>query len=147
MVTSSVREKQDIIPPLAATPRDTSPPSARAHRIAVAPIRRRALSLAAATLVSLIAIGLALAPLVAFITATWATVTALNDIWRLATLIQSGQALDGPQAPALLASLETAGRAGFLATGYLALIFGLITFMAGLFGRRWAGSSSCLARR
>lgn len=80
---------------------------------------------------------LVIAPLAATIVAVWASWTAANALARLVTLTRSGQALSSPTTPTLLRTLDTAGRAGFLAIGYLALIFALITLMAGMIGRGW----------
>ena len=84
-----------------------------------------------------ISLGLAIAPLAAAIVALWATGTALITLTRLITLAREGQALTSPTTPGLLRSLDIAARAGFLAIGYLALIFALIALMAGLLGRGW----------
>ncbi len=82
-------------------------------------------------------LGLAVAPLTATVVAIWAAWTATNTLARLVTLTRAGQALSNPTTPTLLRTLGTAGRAGFLAVGYLALIFALMTLMAGLIGRGW----------
>ncbi len=88
-----------------------------------------------------LALALAIAPMGALIVAVWASGSALAALARLVMLTRAGQALTSPATPALLGTLDTAARVGFLAVGYLALIFALIfaliTLMGGLFGRGW----------
>jgi hypothetical protein len=93
---------------------------------------------AAAPLVSIaIFLTLAAAPMVAATAALWAVGSALIALARIALAAQTGQALNNSDIPDSLRTLETAARIGFLAIGYLALIFALMTLMAGLFGRGW----------
>ena len=98
---------------------------------------RQAAGIAAPILTFAISLGLAIAPIGAAIVALWAAGTALIALSRLVTLARSGQALTSLTTPALLHALDVATRAGFLAVGYFALIFALMTLMAGLFGRSW----------
>ena len=98
----------------------------------------RALASAASALATFLAtVALALAPLAAVVGLLVALGAALLALWRLVPLVGGAQILTNPQALAYLRDLDTAGRAGFVAAGYLALIFALMTLMAGLFGRRW----------
>jgi hypothetical protein len=98
----------------------------------------RQLAAASASLVMLLlSLGLAIAPATAMIMALWAAGSALITLWRIIMLARAGRALTSPDTPLLLASLDTAARAGCLAISYLALIFALMALMAGLFGRGW----------
>ena len=97
----------------------------------------RLLSLAATLFSLLITVAAALPPLAALACAGWALYLACSALWGLGPLIVSGQALTSAQTPVYLHTLDFGGRVGFVAVGYLALIFSLMTLMAGLFGRRW----------
>lgn len=98
---------------------------------------RAAAALTASLVTLLITLALAIPPGAALIGAGWALYLALSALWTLAPSIASGQAFTSAQTPVALHILDTGGRIGFVAIGYLALIFSLMTLMAGLFGRRW----------
>jgi hypothetical protein len=103
------------------------------------PFRGFIISSAVSMLTLILVAALALAPLMALGAAIWASVIGISDLITLYTLVQKSQALIifDPHAVALLNSLETAERVGFLALAYLALLFSLMTLMGGLLGRRW----------
>ncbi len=114
-----------------------APWNGAASRTRAPSIPRQAAVIAAPIMTFAISLGLAIAPLAAAIVALWAIGKALITLTQLITLARAGQALTSPTTPELLNSLDIAARAGFLAIGYLALIFALIALMAGLFGRGW----------
>jgi hypothetical protein len=98
---------------------------------------RVAASLAASLFTLLVALALAVPPLAALLGLGWALYLALSALWGLAPSIVTGHVLTSAQTPVYLHALDAGGRIGFVAIGYLALVFSLMTLMAGLFGRRW----------
>lgn len=115
----------------------SAPRTMNASRTLATIILLQARAVAAAIVTFVLSLILVIAPLAALIVAIWSSGSALVALARLIMLMRAGQALTSPAMPTLLDSLDTAARVGFLATGYLALIFALITLMAGLFGRGW----------
>ncbi len=115
----------------------SAPRTALATRVLAITFVRQVIVIAAPIITYALFLVLAIAPVAALLAALWASGSALVSLARLVMLIQAGQALSSPATPALLGALDTAARAGFLAIDYLALIFALITLMAGLFGRGW----------
>ncbi|HEX9036260.1 MAG TPA: hypothetical protein VF808_04655 [Ktedonobacterales bacterium] len=105
------------------------------------PVRHSTPRLMAAVAAPVVTLGVGLAmaipPFVALMVDAWAAIVSLAAVWRLVGLIRSGNALVSPLTPHYLRTLDAAGRAGFVASGYLALVFALMTLMAGLFGRWW----------
>lgn len=117
---------------------ETQPP-AEPTRKRRAPVIGLLIAVSVSTLTVVIVVALALAPLLAVGAAIWAGVTGLTNLWNLYALAKKSQVLVvfDPHAVTLLNTLETAERVGFLALGYLALLFALMTLMGGLLGRRW----------
>lgn len=142
MSSSGVREPESELAREAFDADPATAPAPEAKPAPAPPRPRRSggrlvMSLAAALLTLLITIALAIPPVAALVVAGWALFLALSAIWGLAPLIGDGRALTSSQTPAYLHALDAGGRIGFVAIGYLALIFSLITLMAGLLGRRW----------
>lgn len=115
----------------------TAPLTAAAPRGRRRTAPRQGPALAAPLIAVAIFLAMVIAPMAAAIAALWAAGTALISLARIVLLARAGQTLTSADIPALLRGLETAARVGFLAIGYLALIFALMTLMGGLFGRGW----------
>jgi hypothetical protein len=75
-----------------------------------------------------------LPPLVMAVAGVWAAVTGLRSLWEAVQLLGSWQV---GNVGTLLPSLNAASRLALLGVSFFAILFALIVFMGGTFGRGW----------
>lgn len=118
-------------------PEDTSQfPQSNASQVK-SRVRRNSRALEATghgILTSFLFLFLFLAPLVMLAVSVWAVVTGVRSLWEGVRLFESWQI---GNVGSLLPSLDAASRLALFGVSFFAVLFGLIVFMGGTFGRGW----------
>ncbi len=89
---------------------------------------------ASSGLTAVLFLFLFLPPVVMAVVSVWAGVTGVRALWDAAQLLASWQI---GSVGTLLPSLDAASRLALLGVSFFALLFALIVFMGGTFGRGW----------
>ena len=128
----------DVADPLSSfAPADTSPTS-QSHASRVKPRAPRNTPALAATghgiTTSVLFLVVFLPPIVMAVVSVWAAVTGLRSLWEGFQLLKTWQV---GSIGTLLPSLDAASRLALFGVSFFAVLFGLIVFMGGTFGRGW----------